>query len=70
MIPDIQDSGFSLTVEDDVDAFLGVEVDFDNDTGAVTLWTAIRKRRLPIKIYLVQVQKIIKIIPKNGHVLH
>jgi hypothetical protein len=37
LVKEIQDNGFDLTVEDDVYAFLGVEVKFDSSAGTVTL---------------------------------
>ena len=36
-VKEIQDSGFELTIEDDVYAFLGVEFSLDSTTGRVSL---------------------------------
>jgi hypothetical protein len=37
LVREIQDAGFELTIEEDVYAFLGIEVKFDSDSGTVTL---------------------------------
>jgi hypothetical protein len=37
LVQEIQDTGFELTIEEDVYAFLGVEVKFDSESGTVTL---------------------------------
>jgi hypothetical protein len=37
LVNEIQDTGFELTIEEDVYAFLGIEVKFDSDSGTVTL---------------------------------